>query len=83
MCAGAMVNARLGQLVFGAHAPRTGAAGSVYDILSDVRLNHQPDVLAGVLAERSAGMLEDFFARRRAQRARARCCVLPAGRAVG
>jgi tRNA(adenine34) deaminase len=65
MCAGAIVLARVPRVVFAASDPKAGAAGSVLDVLSDPRLNHRPQVDAGVLAERSAALLSDFFASRR------------------
>lgn len=65
MCAGAMVHARVKRLVFGATEPRTGAVGSVYDIVRDERLNHRLEVTAGVLGEESAEMLRRFFRSRR------------------
>ncbi|HYW04561.1 MAG TPA: tRNA adenosine(34) deaminase TadA [Gammaproteobacteria bacterium] len=65
MCAGAMVHARIRRLVYGAVDPRTGAAGSVYDVLSDGRLNHRVRCTGGVLAEASGTLLRDFFRRRR------------------
>ena len=65
MCAGAIVLARIDRLVFGTADPKTGACGSVYDLVSDRRANHQVAVLAGVLEAECSRMLEDFFARQR------------------
>ena len=65
MCAGAIVLARLPRVVFGATDPKTGAAGSVFDILAEPRLNHRPDVAGGLLAGDSADLLRAFFASRR------------------
>jgi tRNA(adenine34) deaminase len=65
MCAGAIVLARLPRVVFGATDPKAGAAGSVLDVLAEPRLNHRPDVLAGVLAPDCGQLLSDFFASRR------------------
>jgi tRNA(adenine34) deaminase len=65
MCAGAMVNARLGRLVFGAMDPKAGAAGSLFEIPADVRLNHRIPVESGLLAEEAAQLLKAFFAERR------------------
>ncbi len=65
MCAGAAVNARVDRVVYGATDPKAGAAGSLYDICADARLNHRPPVTAGVLADESAAMLRSFFAARR------------------
>jgi tRNA(adenine34) deaminase len=65
MCAGAVVAARLGRLVFGATDPKAGACGSLYQLCADPRLNHELPVTGGVLAPECGGMLEEFFARRR------------------
>ena len=65
MCAGAIVLSRLPRVVFGAADPKTGAAGSVFDILAEPRLNHRPDVAGGLLAGDSADLLRAFFASRR------------------
>jgi tRNA(adenine34) deaminase len=65
MCAGAIVLARLPRVVFGAADPKTGAAGSVFDVLAEPRLNHRPDVAGGLLAGDSADVLRAFFASRR------------------
>lgn len=65
MCAGALVAARVGRLVFGAVDPKAGACGSLYNLCADPRLNHELPVTAGVLADRSADLLLGFFASRR------------------
>jgi tRNA(adenine34) deaminase len=65
MCAGAIVWARLPRVVFGAPDLKTGAAGSVLDVLGEPRLNWQPEVAGGLLAEECGALLSDFFARRR------------------
>jgi tRNA(adenine34) deaminase len=65
MCAGAMVLARVGRLVFGAWDDKAGMAGSIGDLVRHPRLNHSPEVLGGVEAAASAAMLRDFFAERR------------------
>lgn len=65
MCAGAIVLARVPRVVWGAPDPKAGAAGSVFDILAEPRLNHRPDVAGGLLADESADMLRGFFARHR------------------
>jgi len=65
MCAGAMVHARVTRLVYGAADPKTGAAGSVFDLVRSDKLNHQIQVEGGVLAEDCGGLLRDFFGRRR------------------
>ncbi|MDQ3765568.1 MAG: nucleoside deaminase [Actinomycetota bacterium] len=66
MCAGALVAARVDRLVFGAWEPKTGAVGSLWDVVRDRRLNHRPEVTGGVRAEESAALLRAFFRRRRA-----------------
>ena len=65
MCAGAVGLARVDRLVFGAYDDRLGAVGSLWDVLRDRRLNHRPEVVAGVRAAESAALLDDFFAERR------------------
>jgi tRNA(adenine34) deaminase len=61
MCAGALVNARIERVVFGAHDPKAGAVGTLYDLSSDARLNHRYEVTAGVLAEDCGRVLTEFF----------------------
>jgi tRNA(adenine34) deaminase len=61
MCAGAAVLARVSTLVFGTWEPKTGAVGSLWDVVRDPRLNHRPQVYAGVLADECAALLRDFF----------------------
>ena len=63
MCAGAAVLARVGEIVFGAWEPKTGAVGSLWDVVRDPRLNHNPDVYGGVLEAESAAMLRAYFGR--------------------
>jgi tRNA(adenine34) deaminase len=65
MCAGALVHARIARLVFAAADPRVGAAGSVFQLLQDARLNHRVEIHAGLCAEQSADLLRSFFAARR------------------
>jgi tRNA(adenine34) deaminase len=65
MCAGAIVLARIPRVLYGADDPKAGAAGSVLDVLDDPHLNHRPRVDGGLLAEESAVLLREFFARRR------------------
>ena len=65
-CAGAMVLAKIGRIVFGAYDGRCGMAGSVYDLLRNPRLNHRPEVVGGLLAEEFGDLLKRFFASQRA-----------------
>lgn len=65
MCAGALVMARVARVVFGAWEPKTGAVGSLWDVVRDRRLTHRPEVRGGVLAAECAAPLEEFFARMR------------------
>ncbi|NKY88927.1 nucleoside deaminase [Nocardia veterana] len=65
MCAGALVLARIGRLVFGAWEPKTGAVGSLWDVVRDRRLNHRPEVRGGVLEAECAAVLDTFFRTRR------------------
>jgi tRNA(adenine34) deaminase len=67
MCAGAAWLARVGRVVFGAWNEEYGAAGSLWDVLRDGRLNHRPEVVAGVLAPDCGRLLEEFFLARRAE----------------
>ena len=66
MCAGAMVNARVGRVVFGATDPKAGAMGSLFEIGRDLRLNHRFEIVPGVLADDGAARLKAFFAKLRA-----------------
>jgi tRNA(adenine34) deaminase len=61
MCAGALVLARVSTLVFGAWEPKTGAVGSLWDVVRDRRLNHRPEVYSGVLEPECAALVRDFF----------------------
>ena len=65
MCAGAIVHARIARVVFGAHDPKTGAAGSVFDLLQHERHNHRVEVREGVLGEEAGALLRGFFRARR------------------
>ena len=65
MCAGALVNARIGRVVFAALDPKAGAVASLYQVCSDPRLNSRPPVTAGVRADEAAALLRAFFERRR------------------
>ncbi|XVQ85792.1 tRNA adenosine(34) deaminase TadA [Microbispora siamensis] len=66
MCAGAAVLARVDRVVYGAVDEKGGAAGSLWDVLRDRRLNHRPEVVMGVLADECAAVLTEFFSGRRA-----------------
>jgi tRNA(adenine34) deaminase len=65
MCAGAIMHARVAQVVFGAADPKTGAAGSVVNLFAEPRLNHHAQVQGGVLADECMAILQRFFARKR------------------
>ena len=65
MCAGAVVNGRVGRLVYGATDPKAGAVESLYRVVTDERLNHRPPVEGGVLADECGQLLKAFFAERR------------------
>jgi tRNA(adenine34) deaminase len=68
MCAGALVNARVARLFYGADDPKAGAVRTLYQLASDVRLNHRVEVISGVLADDCAASLRDFFAQIRRKR---------------
>ncbi|WP_018025182.1 tRNA adenosine(34) deaminase TadA [Corynebacterium ulceribovis] len=65
MCAGAAVGARIGRIVFGAWEPKTGACGSLFDVVRDPRMLYRPEVRGGVLADECAALLTEFFVDRR------------------
>ena len=65
MCAGAIVLARIPRVVYAVSDPKSGAAGTLFNLLQDERLNHQVDVLCGILAEESRCLLQSFFRERR------------------
>ncbi len=65
MCAGAAVLSRVERVVFAAYDEKAGAVGSLWDVVRDRRLNHRPEVIAGVLAAESAALLDAFFSRQR------------------
>ena len=66
MCAGALMHARVARVVFGAYDPKTGAAGSVFNVLDSELYNHQIEIRGGVLEQACGEVLSDFFRRRRA-----------------
>lgn len=68
MCAGAIQHARIARLVFGASDPKTGACGSVIDLMAEQKLNHHTEVSGGLLADECGAMLSRFFAGRRKQK---------------
>jgi len=65
MCMGAALHARVSRIVFGAFDPKWGAAGSLYDLATDFRLNHRIEVVSGILGEECAKVIQDFFKSRR------------------
>ena len=67
MCVGAIMHARLGRVIYGARDPKTGACGSVTDLLAEPRLNHQTIAVGDVLAEEASGLLRAFFEARRSR----------------
>ncbi len=67
MCVGAMFHARIARVVYGARDPKTGAAGSVFNLFTMAQLNHHARIEGGMLAEECSKVLTDFFARRRAE----------------
>jgi tRNA(adenine34) deaminase len=72
MCAGAILNARVGRLVYGAADAKMGAVESLYNLCDDKRLNHRPQVICGVLAPECRGVLREFFKMRRIQNKQAK-----------
>ena len=75
MCAGALIHSRVKRVVYGARDLKTGAAGSVFEILQDPRHNHRVELTSGVLAEACSAQLSDFFKRRRAEKKAARLAL--------
>jgi tRNA(adenine34) deaminase len=67
MCAGAMVNARVSRIIYGADDPIAGACGTVFNIVAEPRLNHRIPVIKGVMADRASALLKDFFRSRRSK----------------
>ena len=65
MCMGAIIHARVARVVFGAHDPKWGAAGSLYDFAADRRFNHHPEIVSGVLAAECRELMQAFFKARR------------------
>ncbi len=79
MCAGALVAARVGRVVFGASDPRAGACGTLYNLCADPRLNHELEVTGGVAAAECGVLLSSFFAEKRADRSAAGPPTAPDG----
>jgi len=80
MCSGAMVNARLGRVIYGATDPKAGACDTLFHIPTDKRLNHEVQVIGGVMADQCAQLLKDFFQRKRDAKKKSRprtspCCA--------
>ncbi len=67
MCAGALVLSRISKVVYGTRDPKTGAGGSVFNILDNEKLNHRVEVIAGVLKDECATLIQDFFRKQRAK----------------
>ncbi len=67
MCAGAIIQARVKRVVYGATEPKMGAVESVFDVLADPRHNHRPEITGGIMAEQCASQLQEFFRARRAK----------------
>ncbi len=65
MCAGALVHARVARVVIGAMDPKSGACGSLFNIVCDHRLNHRVEVISGVLEQECQGLMRDFFKKKR------------------
>jgi tRNA(adenine34) deaminase len=61
MCMGAIVHARISRVVFGAHDPKWGAAGSLYNFADDARLNHRPEIIQGICEDECRTLIQDFF----------------------
>jgi len=65
MCMGAIVHARVSRVVFGAHDPKWGAAGSLYNFADDARLNHRPEIINGICEDECRTLIKDFFREKR------------------
>src|SRR5215831_15190335 len=65
MCAGAMIHARIDRMIFGTPDPKAGSAGSIYNVLTDPRLNHRVEVVSGICEDQCGALLRTFFSKRR------------------
>jgi len=65
MCAGTIILSRIGKVVFGSFDEKAGAVGSVYNALLDKNFNHQPEIISGILAEKSSNLITSFFRTKR------------------
>jgi tRNA(adenine34) deaminase len=65
MCMGAIIHARVAQVIFGTRDPRWGAAGSLYNFAQDHRFNHRPEIIEGICAEECKKLMQDFFSSKR------------------
>ncbi len=68
MCMGAIIHARINRVVFGAPDPKWGAAVSLYEMASDHRLNHSPEIVSGILKKESSDLIKNFFRKKRRYR---------------
>ena len=70
MCAGAMIQARVDRIIFGARDPKAGCAGSLYNLLQDERFNHRVDVIEGIMEEQCREIIQKFFRNKRERKIR-------------
>ena len=80
MCSGAIIHARIKTISYGAADPKTGACGSMFSVLNDLRHNHHPEIIGGILQERCADILRNFFKMRRKMHKEGRDWLLERGR---
>ena len=79
MCMGAIIHARIDRVVFGAPDPKWGAAVSLYQMASDHRLNHSPEIISGICEEEAKAIIKGFFRKKRRNRDKHSCCGNPVG----